>query len=102
MTRCRRWLQEIGNIAQYSRFTHDPVRRTNSAFMAYGEGIIVCTTNAGEMLGVDLLSRGLAWSYPYREQAMSAQLIQPGPPFRGGIPQPQLVLTLPSWKTSPR
>ena len=63
--------QHLGTVPQHARFTHDPARRTNSAFMAYGEGIIVCTTNAGEVLGVDVLSRGLAWSYPYRERPLT-------------------------------
>ncbi len=99
-------VQDIGTIAQPYRFTHDPIRRTSAAHMAYGEGIIVCTTNAGEVLGVDILSRGLAWSYPYREQMPSSQPLDIGRPgfqpgFPGGVRQPIAALTLPTWKASP-
>ena len=54
---------------QQFRVTHDLSRRTNAVHLAYGEGILVCPTNAGEVLGVDLMSRSLAWAYPYREQS---------------------------------
>ena len=37
--------------------------------LAYGEGILVCPTNAGEVFGIDLMTRSLVWSYPYRESA---------------------------------
>ena len=75
----------------------------SAAHMAYGEGIIVCTTNAGEVLGVDVLSRGLAWSYPYREQyPANYPLIIPGGgggAFGGG--KRPAGLMLPTWKSSP-
>ena len=61
-------MQSLGEVVQQSRVTHDVSRRLNAVHLAYGEGILVCPTNAGEVLGVDLLSRSLAWAYPYREQ----------------------------------
>ena len=61
-------IQSLGKVMQQHRITHDPIRRLNAAHLGYGEGILVCPTNAGEVLGVDLLSRSLAWAYPYREQ----------------------------------
>jgi len=45
----------------------DPIRRTQAAHFAYGDGILVCPTNAGVVFGVDLLTNRLAWAYPYRE-----------------------------------
>jgi outer membrane protein assembly factor BamB len=47
----------------------DVTRRTEAAHLAYSEGILVCPTNAGAVLGVDLLSNSLVWAYPYREKA---------------------------------
>ncbi len=44
----------------------EPFRRIRAAHLAYSDGILVCPTNAGVILGVDLLSGGLAWVYPYR------------------------------------
>ncbi|MGH9678271.1 MAG: PQQ-binding-like beta-propeller repeat protein, partial [Candidatus Acidiferrum sp.] len=46
----------------------DVARRTEAAHLAYSEGILVCPTNAGAILGVDLLSNSLIWAYPYREK----------------------------------
>src|SRR5204863_3972491 len=39
--------------------------------LAYGDGIILCPTNAGAVLGVDLLSHSLIWAYAYREKAQA-------------------------------
>src|SRR4029077_19272494 len=60
-------VQTLGMVQQQHRVTQDMSRRLNASHLAYGEGILVCPTNAGEVLGVDLLSRSLAWAYPYRE-----------------------------------
>src|SRR5262249_488792 len=79
-------IQSIGSVVQQHRITHDVSRRMNAVHLAYGEGILVCPTNAGEVLGVDLLSRTLAWAYPYRERMPNTRPIQPGPP---PFPQPQ-------------
>jgi outer membrane protein assembly factor BamB len=44
----------------------EPLRRGQAAHLAYGNGILLCLTNAGSLLGVDLLSGSLAWSHVYR------------------------------------
>ncbi len=46
----------------------DVWRRVQATHLAYGEGILVCPTNAGAILGVDLLSNSLVWAYPYRDK----------------------------------
>lgn len=99
-------VQFLGRVQQNHRVTHDISRRTNACYLAYGEGILVCPTNAGEVLGVDLLSRSLAWAYPYREQAPPPLPFQqnPGQPFP--IPQPQNpklfgTTTGSNWKSAP-
>lgn len=88
--------QNLGTVQQQSRFNYDMNRRTNAVHLAYGEGILVCPTHAGQVIGVDLMSRSLAWAYPYRERGMNQQPI--GQPFQ---PQPNLPPTQPNWKSSP-
>lgn len=43
--------QNLGTVEQQNRFTHDMNRRTNAVHLAYGEGILVCPTNAGQVIG---------------------------------------------------
>jgi outer membrane protein assembly factor BamB len=69
------------------KLQQDITRRTHASHLAYGEGILVCPTNAGAVFGIDLLSGSLVWAYPYREKGDV-----PEPPQmdqmrrRGGIP----------------
>jgi outer membrane protein assembly factor BamB len=100
-------MQTLGTVQPQYRIGTDVVRRIHTVHLGYGEGILVCPTNAGQVLGVDLLSRGLAWAYPYREQSSHAQPAQPFPPrvvVGGGFPgqgwQP-LALTAANWKVTP-
>ncbi|MCI0638280.1 MAG: PQQ-binding-like beta-propeller repeat protein [Gemmataceae bacterium] len=81
-------IQSLGFVQQQHRITHDVSRRVNAVHLGYGEGILVCPTNAGEVLGVDLLTRSLVWSYPYREHspqpvAMPNPQPQPFPQQKG-------------------
>lgn len=100
----------LGSVQQQARVTHDVTRRTNAVHLAYGEGVLVCPTNAGEVLGIDLTSRSLAWAYPYREQP--PQLVNfPGAINRnarggimigpGGMINMASGATVPSWKSAP-
>jgi outer membrane protein assembly factor BamB/tetratricopeptide (TPR) repeat protein len=50
----------------------DVGRRIHASHLAYGEGILVCPTNAGGLLGVDLLTNSLVWAYGYREKPMGS------------------------------
>jgi outer membrane protein assembly factor BamB len=93
-------LQTLGMVNQQNRVTHDMSRRTNAVHLGYGEGILVCPTNAGEVLGVDLMSRTLAWAYPYREKAIGNPTT-PGGPFQP-FPQPGVLNFNSSiWRTAP-
>lgn len=89
-------VQNLGTVDQTSRFYLDPNRRIHAVHLAYGEGILVCPTNAGEVLGVDLLSRTLAWAYPYREGYGGSEA-QPNQ----FIPPQALSLTPATWKVAP-
>jgi outer membrane protein assembly factor BamB len=60
-------IQLLGMVQPHNRVRYDVSRRTSAVNLAFAEGILVCPTNAGEVFGVDLMSRSLVWSYPYRE-----------------------------------
>lgn len=46
----------------------DSARRVHAAHLACGEGILVCPTNAGALVGVDLLTHSLLWAHLYRDE----------------------------------
>jgi tetratricopeptide (TPR) repeat protein len=41
-------------------------RRTHAAHPAYGEGVLLCPTNAGAIIGVDAIALAPKWAYLYR------------------------------------
>lgn len=51
------------------KMQQDAMRRMQAAHMAYGEGMLICPTNSGAILGVDQLTKSLVWAYPYRQKA---------------------------------
>ena len=61
----------------------DPIRRTHAAHLAYDDGILVCPTNAGVVLGVDVLTKRLTWAYPYRDKSDAAEQPAKGNGRRG-------------------
>jgi outer membrane protein assembly factor BamB/tetratricopeptide (TPR) repeat protein len=71
----------------------DTWRRAHASHLAYGEGILVCPTNAGAILGVDLLSNSLVWAYPYhkKDDPNEPEVFDP----RRGKPVP------PGWQIGP-
>ena len=58
------WQQSLGT-ANF-RLPQDSLRRLQAAHLAYADGVIVCPTNAGVVLGVDLLSHSLDERHPRR------------------------------------
>ena len=52
-----------------SKLEDDALRRVNAAHLSYGEGVLVCPTNLGYVVGIDLLQNSLLWAYPYRDKA---------------------------------
>jgi outer membrane protein assembly factor BamB len=93
-------VQMLGTVDQQARLTRDISRRTNTIALGYGEGILVCPTNAGEVLGVDLLSRTLAWAYPYREKTPAGEAM-PIQPFPRRIPGGQINMSPANWYFAP-
>lgn len=88
------WMQTLATTQV--KLAQDPGRRIQAANLAYGDGILVCPTNAGAVLGVDLLTRSLLWAYPYREGQVTE--------MRGdrafGRAVPILPVKAPEWKAS--
>jgi outer membrane protein assembly factor BamB/tetratricopeptide (TPR) repeat protein len=60
-----RWTQSLA--AAGDRIGVNVQRRTHAAHLAYGDGVLVCPTHSGAVLGVDPLTRGLLWAHVYRE-----------------------------------
>ena len=61
------WAQTLATAKD--RITSDVGRRIHAVHLSYSEGIIVCPTNAGALLGFDIFSNSLVWAYAYREKA---------------------------------
>ena len=98
-------IQVLGNVLPHNRFAQDMGRRVNAVHLAYGEGVLVCPTNAGEVFGIDLMTRSLVWSYPYRETAyqqvqLPGMQFQPNP-FGGRGPTIGTTTVLSKWKSAP-
>ncbi len=77
-------------------------RRIHAAHLAYGNGILVCPTNAGAILGVDLLSHSLVWAHSYRDNTAANEANPNGMGFPnrfGGMQQPQINLNS-EWRIS--
>ncbi len=95
-------VQVLGTVADHHKVTHDIARRATTVHLAYGEGVLVCPTNAGELLGVDLMSRTLAWAYPYRQSPpQNGSLVQNNPQMGFQPPNRVMALTYSNWKVSP-
>ncbi len=55
--------------ARDSRMQMDSLRRVHAAHLSYGEGVLVCPTNLGYVIAIDLLQNSLLWAYPYRDKS---------------------------------
>jgi len=61
------WTQTLATTKDKIQFDFN--RRIHAAHLAYADGILICPTNAGAVLGVDLLTHSLSWAHSYREGA---------------------------------
>ena len=59
--------------------------------------MLVCPTNAGEVLGIDLITRSLAWTYSYRE-GVQEPIVLPGMQPPKGMAG---TTVLAKWKAAP-
>ncbi|OAI48364.1 hypothetical protein AYO44_07255 [Planctomycetaceae bacterium SCGC AG-212-F19] len=72
------WSQTLALVKD--KVTFDFNRRIHAAHLAYADGLLVCPTNTGAILGVDLLTHNLIWAFSYRE-ANAANAPNPALPF---------------------
>jgi outer membrane protein assembly factor BamB len=73
-----RWTQPLATPSD--KLLRDVARRIQPLRPVCAEGILVCPTNAGVVLGVDLFHRSLVWAYAYREEPA----LQEPDTYRGG------------------
>ena len=59
------WTQNLGR--PNNGVATDSIRRMQGAYLAASEGILVCPTNSGAVVGVDIMSRSLLWAHAYRK-----------------------------------
>jgi outer membrane protein assembly factor BamB/tetratricopeptide (TPR) repeat protein len=55
----------------------DVNRRMQAAHLAYADGVLVCPTNTGAVLGFDPLARRLLWAHTYRDKSVAPGEGQP-------------------------
>lgn len=60
------WRQPLANLDYYLAFDQD--RKRQGAMPSYADGILVCPTGGGIVIGYDLATRSLAWAYQYRRR----------------------------------
>ena len=53
-----------------------PIRRTSSLSPSFSEGIVVCPTDAGAVVAIDLATRSIMWSHHYAARQLNANLFQ--------------------------
>jgi outer membrane protein assembly factor BamB/tetratricopeptide (TPR) repeat protein len=85
------WVQNLGKAM--TPLKQDPLRRIQASFLACADGVIVCPTNSGAVVAVDLNARSLLWAHTYATSEIpdGGGPVGPGRPFprpRPGIPQP--------------
>jgi len=57
------WVQNLGRAN--TTLKQDPLRRMQASFMASADGIIICPTNSGAVIAVDINARSLLWAHTY-------------------------------------
>jgi outer membrane protein assembly factor BamB len=88
------WAQTLAIPA--NPMLRDGGRRLHAAVPAYADGVLVCPTNTGAVVAVDLLTHSPLWAHAYREKAA-------GPRLRGLRPAqdlPPMPHLTPGWQVS--
>jgi outer membrane protein assembly factor BamB len=70
------WRQQLANLE--TNVLMDLDRRLQSAMPSYDAGMLVCPTDAGLIVGVDLAKRSLAWAYRYDAKPRVEGMYRPG------------------------
>jgi outer membrane protein assembly factor BamB/TolA-binding protein len=75
------WVQNLGRVN--TPIKQDSGRRFQGAFLASADGVMVCPTNSGAVVAVDLNARSLLWAHTYATP--DAMGMPGGQPFRPGM-----------------
>ena len=86
------WTQTLGEASTSLRT--DTQRRVQPAYLAYSDGVLVCPTNNGVVVGVDVSARRLLWARYYGTANDPKNL--PGGVGPGGIVRPNFNTGLPA------
>ena len=99
------WRQPLGT-ANF-KLMQDSMRRIEPCHLAYNDGILICPTNAGAIIAVNLLTQSLAWAYSYRTGSSpdappmgGPQMGMGGRPFRGQYGM-QVNMGAERWRSAP-
>ena len=57
------WSQQLSAVEQ--SLVQDPLRRHMGVSPSYADGILVCPTSTGALVGVDLANHSLLWAHCY-------------------------------------
>jgi outer membrane protein assembly factor BamB len=93
------WSRPVGTVG--AGLLQDPARRLQAVVLAHADGVLVCPTPAGVILGIDPVLQAPLWAYAYREPGAS-----PGPAAarpgrsRSGYVAPGVPLRRPTWQFS--
>lgn len=80
------WSQTL--VESDQPLSSDPLRRISGLSPAFSDGVLVCPTGAGAVVGVDLARRVLLWGYEYADRSGSG--LQPGSDVFFGNPHTML------------
>jgi hypothetical protein len=58
----------LGKVPEHLRITHNPTRRISSVELVHHDGILICPTNAGKIIGVDIQKMAVRWSHTYKKE----------------------------------
>lgn len=57
------WSQQLAMVEQ--SILQDPLRRLSGLSPAYADGVLICPTASGAVVGIELATRSLLWGYRY-------------------------------------
>lgn len=60
------WWQQLCLVDDYSPIRHDQERQLAGCTPSFADGVLVCPTNAGAIVAVDIAARSLIWGHRYQ------------------------------------
>ena len=74
------WRQRVA--VPQKKLLLDGARRTYATPLAHADGILVCPTNAGAIVALDVLTRQLLWAHAYRKEQPPPMVVEEVPLWR--------------------